>query len=93
MQQNPAKRGNGHRGSEDSAAAGAHLGARVIRIATALGAFGVEIVNDVGPVADPLVADLERAVVACLRTHRHLMAEMASVEVQRGDLDYQVIDL
>ena len=93
MPQDPTRRGNGHREYEDSSAAGTHHGARVVRIATALGALGVEIVNDVGPVADPLVADLERAVVECLRNHRHLVREMASVEVQRGNLDYQVIDL
>ena len=93
MPQNPAKRGNGHRESQDPRLAGSHRGGRVVRIATALGAFGVEIVNDVGVMADPLATEIELAVIECLRRHHQLMPEMASAEVQRGELDYQLIEL
>jgi hypothetical protein len=70
-----------------------HKGGKVVRIATALGTFTVEIVNDMGPVADALTADVERSVVKCLRAHRHLTKETAVAEVQRGDLDCRVIEL
>jgi hypothetical protein len=74
-------------------AGGKHKGGRVVRITTALGTFVVEIVNEVGSIADPLTVEVELAVVECLRAHRHVAREMAVVEIQRGDLDYQVIDL
>jgi len=70
-----------------------HKGGKVVRIATALGTFSVEIVNDMGPVADPLTADVERSVINCLRAHRHLARETAVVEIQRGELDYRVLEL
>jgi hypothetical protein len=68
-------------------------GGRIVRIATALGTYVVEIVNDLGPIADPLTAEVERAVIECLRVHRHLAGEMVTVEIQRGSLDYRVLDL
>jgi hypothetical protein len=71
----------------------APTGGRIVRISTALGTFVVEIVNDLGSVADPLTADVERGVVECLRAHRHLAREMDTLEIQRGDLDYEVVDL
>jgi hypothetical protein len=74
-------------------AAGGRKGGRVVRITTALGTFVVEVVNDLGPIADALTADVERCVVECLRAHRHLTREMAEVELQRGDLDYELLDL
>jgi hypothetical protein len=46
-----------------------------------------------GPVADTLTADVERSVIECLRAHRHLARETAVAEIQRGELDYRVLDL
>jgi hypothetical protein len=87
MPQDPESRGNGHADAESRS------GGRVVRIATALGTFSVEIVNDMGPIADALTAAVELSVVECLRAQRHLASEMATVEIQRGLLDYQVVEL
>jgi hypothetical protein len=68
-------------------------GGRIVRIGTALGTFMVEIVNDLGPVADPLTSDVERSVIACLRAHRHIVSEMTTIDVQRGELDFETFEL
>jgi hypothetical protein len=70
-----------------------HDGGSVVRISTALGTFTVEIVNEMGPIADALTADVERATIACLRAHRHLARETAVAEVLRGELEYRGIEL
>jgi hypothetical protein len=66
---------------------------RIVRIGTALGSFLVVIVNDLGPAADPLAGEIERDVIDRLRAHRHIAEEMAIVDLQRGDLDYELIHL
>src|SRR3954468_7326525 len=70
-----------------------HAGGQIVRIATALGTFTVEIVNELGPAADPLTADVERSVLDCLRAHRHLVRETAVAEIQRGQLDSRTVEL
>ncbi|HEY7119899.1 MAG TPA: hypothetical protein VH475_25140 [Tepidisphaeraceae bacterium] len=65
----------------------------IVRIGTALGTFVVEIINDFGPIADPLTADIERSVIACLRAHRKLGDELATVDIQRGELDFETHQL
>jgi len=72
---------------------GTRRSGRVVRIGTALGSFLVEIVNDVGPAADPLTAAVERCVIECLRVHKHVVPEMEVVDLQRGDLDYEAFEL
>jgi hypothetical protein len=66
---------------------------RVVRIGTALGSYLVVIVNDLGPVADGLTREIEGGVLDRLRAHRHIAPEMATVDLQRGELDYESIDL
>jgi hypothetical protein len=60
-----------------------------VRISTALGTYAVEILNDFGPIADGLTAAIERAVLAQLHAHRHLAEELATVEIQRAEFDYE----
>lgn len=81
------ERGNGSVREES------HKGGTIVRIATALGTFTVDIVNDMGPIADGLTADVERSVIECLRAHRNLARETTVAEIQRGQLDYRVVDL
>jgi hypothetical protein len=66
---------------------------RVVRIGTALGTFVVEIVNELGLVADELADEIEQCVLDRIKAHRDLVAEMSTVEVQRGELDYRLLDL
>ena len=64
-----------------------------MRISTALGTYVVEIINDLGPAADPLTGDLEQCVIACLRAHVKIGPEMRDVDVQRGDLELETLRL
>jgi hypothetical protein len=67
-------------------------GARIIRISTALGTFAVIVVNDLGPAADALTREIEQDALHRLHAHRSLVPEMSSVEVQRGDMEIEVIE-
>jgi hypothetical protein len=73
--------------------AGPRKSGRIVRIGTALGSYLVVIVNDLGPVADCLTREIEREVIERLRAHRDIAPEMATVDVQRGELDYESHDL
>jgi len=73
--------------------AGQQKSGRIVRIGTALGSFLVVIVNDLGPAADSLSGEIERYVIDRLRAHRHIAEEMAVVDLQRGELDYELIHL
>jgi hypothetical protein len=64
----------------------------LVRIGTALGSFVVEIRNDVGPIAGVLADEIEQAVLALLSEYRHLIDEMASVEIERATFDYEIRD-
>ena len=75
--------GNGHGDPERG---------RIVRISTALGTYVVEVVNDLGPAADVLTREIEEDVLRRLRAHRSITDEMNSVEVQRGELEAEVIN-
>lgn len=62
----------------------------MVRVTTALGSFAVEILNDFGPLADALAAEIEAAVLGRLRAYRHLGEEMATIDIQRAEFDYEV---
>jgi len=62
----------------------------IVRVSTALGSFAVEILNDFGPIADALAAEIEAAVLGRLRAYRHLGDEMATIDIQRAEFDYEV---
>ena len=89
MNQN-ASAGNGRPDAHD---AGPHKSGRIVRIGTALGSYLVVIINDLGPAADCLTGEIEGDVIDRLRAHRHIAPEIATVDVQRGELDYESIDL
>ena len=66
---------------------------RIVRVTTALGTFVVEILNDLGPLANGLSDEIELAVVDKIKSHQHISAEMNTVEIQRGDLDYEIHEI
>jgi hypothetical protein len=66
---------------------------KIVRVATALGTFVVEILNDLGPLADGLSAEIEQAVVDRIKSHQHISAEMNTVEIQRADLEYEIHEI
>ena len=75
----------------DTPESGGEKNGMIVRIATALGSFLVVIVNDLGTVAGPLAEEIEIGVIESLRKHRHIVAEMATIDVQRGELDFESI--
>jgi hypothetical protein len=71
------------------AGSGTSKSGSIVRVSTALGSFVIEIINDVGPIADALAAEIESAVLERLRAHRHVAAEMGTVDIQRAEFDYE----
>jgi hypothetical protein len=65
----------------------------MVRVSTALGSFAIEILNDFGPLANALAAEIEAAVLGRLRAYRHLGEEMATIDIQRAEFDYEVHDV